>query len=72
MGQMDFMRPQTVWNEICLKCRDTIPLVEVWFELSLTVFKLESNFESTIEFFSTFYILAVFFLISQQDDAEMI
>ena len=56
MGQMDFSCHQTIRNDICLKCRDTIPLVEVCFrfELSLTVLKLESNLESTIEFLSKF------------------
>ena len=56
MGQMDFSCPQTVRNEICLKCRDTIPLVEVCFrfELFLKVLKLESNLESAIECLSKF------------------
>ena len=56
LGQMDFSCPLTVQNEICLKCRDNIPLVEVCFrfELFLTVLKLESNLESTVEFLSKF------------------
>ena len=72
MGQMDFSCPKTVRNEICLKCRDTIPLVEVCFrfELFLKVLKLESNLESTIEFLSKFQFF--FSLLSPQDDAEII
>ena len=72
MEQMDLSCPQTVQSEICQKCRETIPLVQVCFrfELSLTVLKLLSkiwvnpwNFEE---------ILAVFCVFSPQDSVRII
>ena len=70
MEQMDLSCPLTVQNEICQKCGETIPLVQVCFrfELSLTVLKLLSkiwvnpwNFEE---------ILAVFFVFLRKMASE--
>ena len=45
MGQMDLSCPRPIQTEGCQTCRETIPLVQVYFrfELSLTVLKLLSK-----------------------------
>ena len=45
IGQMDLRCPLTIRSEICWKCRETIPLVQVCFKfvLSFTVLKLLSK-----------------------------
>ena len=61
--QMDLSCPQTIRNEICQKCRETIPLVQVCFrfESSLTVLKLLSKiWVNPWNFDEIFAVLAFF------------
>ena len=68
---MDLSCPQTVQSEICQKCRETIPQVQVCFrfELTLAVLKLLSKTESIFE---NWIYFRLFLRFSPQDGVRRI